>query len=146
MLARYKNPDGTQVETRIERKVREYLEACHFPFAQEHTIIHTQKGQKKELYRRYDFLVSDGDGGGSYKFLIECDGDWFHAKKYVEGVIPKSKLTYTQKKNVLNDSKKTRIAKELGIPLLRFWEEDILKNFQKVKTSIKNEIKRQTSN
>lgn len=141
-LARYKDENGCQKESSIEKKVRLFLEKNNIPFIQEYAIKHTLKNHKKELYRKYDFYVSDGL---NYTFYLELDGSYFHAEAYHEGLIPKSKLNKMQRKNILNDSKKNRIAEEKGVPLLRFWESTINKNFKEVERGIFAEIKRQKS-
>jgi very-short-patch-repair endonuclease len=117
-------------ETSIEKKVRTYLEGNGIYFVQEKGIY------IDGIYKVYDFMVTNGR---DYCFLIEADGTYFHPEKY------SSKLTKMQKKNYYNDKKKNKIAKKIGIPLLRFKESDIRFNFKKVKDAITKEIKRQTS-
>jgi very-short-patch-repair endonuclease len=71
--------------------------------------------------RYYDFYIPQ------LNLLIECDGDYWHGnpKHFTE-------LNETQLKNVKNDKYKDELAKEKGFRLIRFWEEDIIKqNFNK---------------
>lgn len=130
-LDQYKNHNGGQKENHIEKKFRIFLEENGIYFIQEYPIKHTLKNTKKELYKVYDFYITDGV---TYSFLVELDGDYFHAKNYQEGTT--NRLTYIQKKNLRNDKKKDRIAKEIGIPLIRFFESDIKYRFDDVKETI----------
>lgn len=69
--------------------------------------------------------------------LIEIDGDFFHANpdKY-----DKKKLSKTQKRNINVDKLKNDWVALKGIPLLRFWENDIYKNKPKVINEMKTHI------
>ena len=125
----YKNDDGSHKETSIEKKVRIYLEKENIFFTQEYPLYH--KGNT----RYYDFLITDGL---NYKILAECDGEYFHCKD-----LPYDKMTKLQKKNVRNDTLKNKIAKEKGIPLLRFTEGEIKTKFLEVQNKIQAEIERQ---
>lgn len=133
MLARYRDKDGNSIETSIEKKVRKFLEDNGLYFKAQYGIRHKPKRNKKEVYRVYDFLVTDGI---NYKFLIEVHGGWFHAQTFIEGKTKKSKLSYIQKKNLRNDKLKEKIAKEKGIPLLIFWENQIKWDFKYVENKI----------
>lgn len=132
-LAKYRNADGTKIETSIERKVREWLEKTEYHFTTEYRI--KCNGRKA---RYYDFYINNGINF----LLIECDG-WFHGIDKQGNYIPESKLTKIQKKNKQNDKVKDGIAKKLGIPLIRVKESDIKNNFEYVKRVITEEINRQ---
>lgn len=60
--------------------------------------------------------------------LIECDGDFWHAnpKFYPD----ETKWYHTQKRIRAKDLVKNEIAKQLSMTLLRFWEDDIMNNFE----------------
>ncbi|KPL59625.1 hypothetical protein AM506_09135 [Rossellomorea vietnamensis] len=75
--------------------------------------------------RQYDFLLVE------YKIIIECDGDYWHAnpKFYPE---PKD----WQKERIKIDLEKNEIAQCNGYHITRFWEDDILNNFDYVKNII----------
>ena len=63
---------------------------------------------------QYDFYIP------SKNTLIEIDGIYWHGKG-----IDDAKLNETQKRNRLNDNRKTCIAKENGYDLIRIWEDEI---------------------
>lgn len=66
----------------------------------------------------YDFFIP------KYNLLIEADGDFWHGNP---SKFPKSSLLEVQQNNQKNDKIKEQIAKKYGFKLIRFWEEDILK-------------------
>lgn len=122
-------------ETSIEKKVRQFLTEEGLFFIQEYGINYVKK--KKKFYKVYDFYVSGiNEKGNKYDFLIENDGNYWHGTDYLEGKIPYSKLTKIQKSNIKNDKLKNKIAKDLGLPLLRLKEKDIKSNFNYVKEQI----------
>jgi len=126
-LLQYKNEDGTQKESKIEKKVRLFLEQEGYPYIQEYGITY------KNRYKSYDFYISDGV---NYTFLVEVHGDYWHAYDYHQGTESHSKLSKIQKKNLRNDKLKEKIAKEKGLPLLVIWETDIKRNFRKIKKEL----------
>lgn len=69
----------------------------------------------------YDFHISNT------KILIEVDGDYWHGnpKKF-------AKLNSMQLKQKERDKKHDEVALNSGFILLRFWEDDILNNAEKV--------------
>lgn len=135
-LKSYTNQEtGERKESSIERKVRVFLESANIPHQPEKFI------EYKGKWKAYDFLVTDGL---NYTFLIECDG-WWHGLDSNGEPLPSNKLLKIHKKNQRNDKRKNKIAKQLGIPLLRLKESDIKNNFQVVKSAIQGEIERQMS-
>lgn len=70
-------------------------------------------------------------------FLIEVDGDYFHANP---DLIDENKLNPMQKHNKFIDSIKNDWARQRGIPLLRIWENDIRNNSKKVMKTLKEAI------
>ncbi len=116
---------GKHKESDIEKILRIWLQESGIPFVQEKFVNYKGK------WKSYDFLITDGL---NYTFLLEADGDYWHDPN------GKSKL---QKKNVRNDKLKNKIAKEMGIPLLRFPETEIKNAFKSVAEKILKEIERQ---
>lgn len=134
LLKKYRNEDGSKVETEPERLMKNLLRSMGVTFIQEHGIKY------KNHYRVFDFLCELPD---EYCFLVECDGDFWHAKEYYTEDKPLSKLHKIQRKNIRNDKLKNKMAKELGIPLLRFWEDEIKNDPDKCKKKIQALIERQ---
>lgn len=125
VLAQYKDENGKQKESSIERKVRELLERLGIHFVQEKFL------QWKKKWKSYDFFLTDGV---SYSILLECDGSYWHNP---DG---QSKL---QKKNIKNDKFKDELAIAFGIPLLRLKEKDIKTRPNEIEKIITEEIERQ---
>lgn len=115
-------------ETNIERIMRGILNELSINYQQEYPI------QYKFYYRVYDFAIMHKD----IFFLIECDGEYYHGKKYKEEI--NKKIPKKIKKNIRNDDIKNTIAKKMNIPLIRFWESEILNNREKVKQQIINMV------
>lgn len=126
-LKQYRNPDGTQKETGIERRMRVLLDSMGLYYIQEKAFSLNGKT------RIFDFYITTG----TMSFCIECDGDYWHATAYQEGDQKYSELSKLQKKNLRNDKLKNNMMKELGIPLLRFTETDIKRNIKYVEERIK---------
>ena len=126
-LKQYRNPDGTQKETGIERRMRVLLDSMGLYYIQEKAFSLNGKT------RIFDFYVTTG----TMSFCIECDGDYWHATAYQEGDQKYSELSKLQKKNLRNDKLKNNMMHELGIPLLRFSETDIKRNIKYVEERIK---------
>jgi len=145
-LEQYKTKTGKQKENYIEKKTREYLEKLNIFFISEYGICHKFKKAKKYHYKVYDFFVKGNDDSGKpFCFFIECDGTYYHSEDYYEGKKTYQQLTYIQKKNIRNDKLKNKIAKDIGIPLIRLKEKDIKYNFDYIIEQIQTEIKRQTN-
>jgi G:T-mismatch repair DNA endonuclease (very short patch repair protein) len=135
-LKHFYDDDGVKKETSIEKKVRVWLEKEGIPFQQE-KFLKTNRGK----WYCYDFYITDGV---NYTFMIETDGGFFHGQEYYEGKKSLDQLYKTQRKNYYNDKRKNKLASDLGIPLLRFWEKDIKFAFEeKVAKLILEEIKKQ---
>ncbi|MEW9049661.1 MAG: DUF559 domain-containing protein [Neobacillus sp.] len=75
--------------------------------------------------RQYDFLVK------SHNLIIECDGDYWHAN-------PKFYPSPAdwQIERIEIDKLKNEIARSNGYQIVRFWEDDILNNFEYVKSIV----------
>jgi very-short-patch-repair endonuclease len=73
----------------------------------------------------YDF------GDIDQKVLIECDGNYWHGNPKIY-----KKLNETQQFNKLRDLEKNKVAQRNGFKLLRFWENNIYNEPEKVKQQI----------
>jgi len=83
--------------------------------------------QKRVERKIYDFYLPQKN------VLIEVDGDFWHCN-HKKGI----KLGYRfQVKNLKNDALKEVIARKNGFSILRFWENDILHQPEKVKEQLK---------
>lgn len=98
--------------TSIESTIAQLLSKHNIPFKRNYYIYFNDRE-----YKVYDFYLTQ------HRLLIEADGDYWHAnpKYYLE-------LNEIQHINVKNDQFKNELAKNEGIFLLRFWEEEIHKN------------------
>lgn len=134
LLKKYRNKDGSKVETEPERLMKNLLRSMGITFVQEHGIKY------KNYYRVFDFYCYSMD---EYCFMVEVMGIFWHAKEYYTEDKPLTKLHKVQRKNIHNDKLKVKIAKELGIPLLWIWEDDLKKDIEKCKQIILCEISRQ---
>lgn len=67
--------------------------------------------------------------------LCEIDGGWFHSDPRL---VDENKMNYMQRHNKFVDELKDAWCMRNNIPLLRFWEEDIRKNPDKVMNSLKS--------
>ena len=129
-LDKFRDESGRKKkDSSIEKKLSLILDSMGLFYTPEKFLKY------KEITRCFDFYVTDGV---NYFILIEADGSFWHGKN-----TKSDDLTYIQKKNKTNDRLKNKIAKELGIPLLRFWEEEIHYKSDYVINTIQEEIKRQ---
>ena len=87
--------------------------------------------QYRIQFKYFDFYIP------KIHLIIEVDGDYFHAKERAN-----KKLNEMQKRNIKNDKYKTKIAKEAGKNIIRFWEYDINNNKTSVMTRLDNKIKK----
>ena len=76
-----------------------------------------------------DILVGD--------FVIEVDGDFWHANPVVQGDKP---LKPVQQKNLANDRRKDGYIAARGMTMIRVWENDINKNIDCCIARIRGEI------
>ncbi|RKD25539.1 hypothetical protein BEP19_00925 [Ammoniphilus oxalaticus] len=75
--------------------------------------------------RQFDFVLP------KHQIVIECDGDYWHANpKFYPN--PKD----WQLERIQIDQEKNVIARRNGYQILRFWEDDILNNLAKVRSTI----------
>lgn len=132
-LNSYKNKDGTRKQTSIENRFAKILDLLGIHYTAEYGLYYKNK------YRVYDFYITNGQ----WAFLAEVDGSYWHAQSYKDGEKSYSELTKIQKKNIRNDKFKDMIAKKLGIPLLRFTEDEVKRNSGSVIERIVEEIKSQ---
>lgn len=127
------NGQRVQKQTGIEKKIEVLLRNIGLKFESESWLTVGKKS------RRYDFFVNDGD----IKFYLEVQGSMWHAKDYRDGKIPYIKLKKIQKSNVRNDILKSKMAKEVGIPLLELWEDQINKDIGYCKEKVLQEYNKQ---
>lgn len=78
----------------------------------------------KEIKAFYDFRLP------LTNLIIEVDGDFWHCNPDSKFNTPKYK---SQIKNLERDKEKNKWAKDNGYKLLRFWENDINNNIEKIK-------------
>lgn len=131
--------------TSIEQKMCKILADIETAYIREAPI----KGIKGKRF--YDFYVySEKNNEVEYEFLIECHGEYWHKAIFNESgimekmdITKKKKLTNLQKRNIKNDKYKILLAKLHKLPLLIFYESEIMKNPKKVENRIKNEIEKQ---
>lgn len=131
-LASYKNSDGTQKENKIEKKVRELLDSMGLYYEQEKRFSY--KGKT----RIFDFYVTNGITG----WACEIQGTYWHSQKYLEGEQKYATLTKIQKRNLRNDKFKNLMMKEMNIPILYLWEDEINSNIKEVERKIKGYVER----
>lgn len=126
----FSNKDGTHKESSIEKKVRLFLDSAGIFYVQEKYLTWNNHS------RAFDFYITDGS---NYTFVVECHGDYFHYNEESGDMVPKH-----QQKSWRNDVLKKQICKELGIPLLTFFEHTIKDEFDVVKKTILDRIKKAT--
>lgn len=85
--------------------------------------------EKKKSYWSFDFYLID------YNIYIEVDGDYFHSNPNTRW--PDGPKNETQRKVRKNDIKKNKYCKDNNLTLIRFWENDIMKNTDLVIEKIK---------
>jgi len=121
MLAEYSHYYGKK--TNIESIFEQILQELNVPYQFKFRIYDKQK--INFWYKEYDFLLLDTN------ILIEVDGDYWHGNenKFTE-------LSEFQKQVKNNDLIKQEFAKSKGFDVLRFWEENIIKDKEQVKQQI----------
>lgn len=129
-LESYVNDDGTRKQTSIEARFEKMLLSMGLYFDREYRV--TLDGKT----RFYDFRVTNG----VWAFLAEIDGEYWHAQKYKDGKTPYSKLSRLQRRNLRNDKLKDCFAKRLGVPLLRFTEDEVKRNISGAAAKVAAEI------
>jgi very-short-patch-repair endonuclease len=102
-------------KTSIERIMEQYLIEKLIPYR--YSVILEK--------RQFDFLLTE------LNVIIECDGDYWHANPKF---FPNPHDWQIKRKQI--DQQKNMIAQRNGYQLLRFWENDILNNFDEVKNII----------
>lgn len=96
-------------QTKIEATIGVLLTKHSIPFKRNYYIYFND-----QEYKVYDFYLLH------HHLLIEADGDYWHGNPtyYPD-------LNEVQRINQKNDEFKNSLAKTEGVPLLRFWEEEI---------------------
>ena len=110
------NPHNQSLKiTKIEQLTAELLNNLKLTFIAEYQLDG----------RFFDFYIPD------YSILIECDGNYWHGKGLLF-----SDMNEIQKNHYKVDLIKNQIAIDNELKLLRFWEDEIMKNINYVKTTI----------
>ena len=112
--------------TKIEIKLRKALW---------HRGIRYRKNYKK-LPGKPDIAIT------KYKIAIFCDGDFWHGKDNCENKIQNNKKYWQEKikKNKERDLEVTIELRDKGWVVLRFWESQIINNFEKCVNEILRQI------
>lgn len=157
---RYKPMKVKSSFSKNKNNVKYGISKLEFDFAKDFLdklgLVYIYQYEAKEIGRYYDFAVTaydtldyrmeEKDGitcvqqeGQSFivSFIIEVDGDYFHANPEKFKV---KDLTPTQKRNLRIDKQKNRYLALKGIPLVRLWENDIRNNPKKVIEEIKKHL------
>ena len=119
IIRHHQTHPGPFTNTKPELKMKDILNDLNIPFEHQFRLGN----------HLYDFHIPNTN------ILIEVDGDYWHGnpKKF-------KKLNKIQQKIKQRDIKHNKIAKNNNFVLLRFWENDILNNEERVKTKLE-EIK-----
>ena len=106
------------------------LEKIFEQILEENKIKYIPRFYTPDIKAFYDFRLKNTN------ILIECDGDFWHCNPIN---FPEPKYN-TQKYNLERDKIKNQWAKNNGYTLLRFWENDINNNPEKIITELKKFI------
>jgi len=117
-LLKIQNHPGPYKNTKPELKMKEILNELNISFEHQYRI--------EGINHNFDFHICNTN------ILIEVDGDYWHSnpKKY-------STLYGRQIKQKEKDLINEQLAKKAEFILLRFWEDDILRNTEEVRNEIK---------
>ncbi|MCK4357323.1 MAG: DUF559 domain-containing protein [Candidatus Cloacimonetes bacterium] len=118
-IQRLQNHPGPFKDTKPELKMKEILNELNIPFEHQFRLGN----------HLFDFRILNTN------ILIEVDGDYWHGNLKIFKKLSKRQLKQKQK-----DIKNEKLAKENNFILLRFWENDILKDSESVKVKICNVI------
>jgi len=131
-----REPHLENTKQKIREKMIQYLQTHHGPYKDTKPELIMQNIFRK-LHIPYEKQYRVGNHLADFHLLntnklIEVDGDWYHGnpKKF-------SKFNKMQLKQKERDKKHNKLAKKLGYIVLRFWENDILNNAEKVKEKIR---------
>lgn len=94
-------------DTRIEKKIHEFLEEMEIEFFT-HQYMHIEHGYQCDIYVP------------SIKTIIECDGDYWHGNP-----LRNKELNERQKSQRLKDNLRTKELEEKGFRVIRLWENEI---------------------
>lgn len=109
----YYKPAENKKNTKPELNIKQYFDTEKFNYIQQYAISGSH----------YDFYLPDCN------ILIEVDGCYWHGKNLND-----NELNLQQKNTRKNDYKKTYLAKQHDITLMRVWEDEInTKFFKKIK-------------
>ena len=94
-------------------------------------IVYSKQFYAKPIKAFYDFYLP------KYNLIIEVDGDFWHCNP---STIHSEAIYESQKNNLLRDQEKNKWAKNNGFDIIRFWENDINDNPNKVIEILKNKL------
>lgn len=100
----------------IEEKIKQYLISKNIKYQHQYCFG----------YWIWDFKIGN--------YFIECDGDYWHGNPKFYKI-----FNSIQRKNINRDKRKNTYIKNKGFLLIRFWEDDIKNNWNKV-TKIFDEL------
>jgi len=122
MLLIQKN--GWQITSTLEIAFEKILQVLNISYHKQHYV--------REIKSLYDFYLSE------HSIIVEVHGDFWHCNPNIPKYsVPKYDA---QHNNIINDKKKKQWCIDNNIPLLIFWESDILNNPQNIITELLAEI------
>jgi len=109
---KWMSENQTKYESKLEKEFKTILDTLQIKYNQQYPV----------KYYCYDFNIQDTN------ILIETDGDWWHCNTN-KGFEP---IHESQIHTVLHDKVKNEWAEKNGYTLIRFWEDDVMNNRDKV--------------
>jgi very-short-patch-repair endonuclease len=109
---KWMSENQTKYESKLEKEFKIILDTLQIKYNQQYPV----------KYYCYDFNIQDTN------ILIETDGDWWHCNTN-KGFIP---VHESQIHTIAHDKTKNEWAEKNGYTLIRFWEDDIMNNRDKV--------------
>ena len=109
---KWMSENQTKYESKLEKEFKIILDTLQIKYNQQYPV----------KYYCYDFNIQDTN------ILIETDGDWWHCNTN-KGFMP---IHESQIHTIAHDKTKNEWAEKNGYTLIRFWEDDIMNNRDKV--------------
>jgi very-short-patch-repair endonuclease len=109
---KWMSENQTKYESNLEKEFKAILDTLQIKYNQQYPV----------KYYCYDFNIQDTN------ILIETDGDWWHCNPN-KGFEP---IHESQIHTVSHDKVKNEWAEKNGYTLIRFWEDDVMNNRDKV--------------
>jgi very-short-patch-repair endonuclease len=145
-IAKFNNCWRRKYDPIINKRVREAAAKGAQGFSKKHNthIELTMKKLLNEIKLRDKFIfqyrIKDYNTKNIFNFdfvdkykkiIIECDGDYWHSNPLFY-----NNLNETQQHNKQRDVLKEEFCKKNGFKLYRFWENDFIKNIDKIKNNL----------